>query len=281
MKALRLVLLAIACVVIAVLALHISNPAWVIRPMVGGHSLLETQAPAAVPASALTKARPTAADARAEVLSRLADAPAYAPFFEKLRSTFPGDYIALVDEASATLATGGRVPNPDHLLTAAMRRLRQTRGVLAAQAEAGPLSGIFAAQVLVLDLLSKEDSNACADFLYGNSTPEFMAFAATHRDVVEQLAIANLDAIENGQVHRVAHADPTQDDLDAIATILKAKGLSADQISAVLDGKTFDPPLAATQLCDAGRAYLHTLAELPTDARTRAYSLSAALLARS
>jgi hypothetical protein len=273
MKALRLVLLAIACMVTIGLALRLLHPGWAPKPV----ATRTEQAAGLRP----KRATPTAAEARSDVLSRLADAPAYAPFFEKLRAVFPGDYTALVDQASESLANGGHLPNPDRLLTDAMRHLRQTRGILAAQSEPGPLSGLFDAQALVLDLLSKEDPGACTDFLYGNSSAEFMAFAATHRDAVEQLALANLDAITNGQAKRIEHEDPTQEDLEAIAGILKAKGLSQDQIAAVLDGKTFDPPLPAAQLCDAGRAYLHTLSELPEDARTRAYALSAALLARS
>lgn len=273
MKALRLVLLAIACVAVFGITLRLLHPGWA-PPQPFSRPTPAPQAPRSQPA-------PTAAEARTEILSRLADAPAYAPFFDKLRAVFPGDYTALVDEASDALLKGGHRPNPDRLLTEAMRHLRQTRGILASKAEAGPLSSIFAAQATVLDLLAAENAGLCADFLYGGSSPEFMAFAATHRDAVERLALASLDAIVSGQANHIEHQEPTPDDLNSLATALKARGLSEDQIAAVLDGKTFDPPLPATQLCDAGRTYLHAVQDMPDDERVRVYALSAALLARS
>jgi hypothetical protein len=66
-----------------------------------------------------------------------------------------------------------------------------------------------------------------------------------------------------------------------LAAALKAQNLSDNQVAALLDGKTFDPPLPDTALCDAGRAYLHVLKALPDELRLRIYALSAQLLARS
>ena len=62
---------------------------------------------------------------------------------------------------------------------------------------------------------------------------------------------------------------------------MKAKHLSDDEIAALLDGKTFDPPLPDARLCQAGSTYLHILEDMPEDLRLRVYALSAQLLARS
>lgn len=268
MNALRLVLLAIACVVLAGLGLRVLHPAW--------------SPPRLVAARTVTpKPTPSHDDARQTVLSRLADAPDYIPYFDKLRAAFPSDYLDLVGQASNAVAQGARLPNPDRLITDAMHHLRQSRGILAAQAEAGPLASIFGAQAAIVDRLASRDDKLCADFLYGGTSPEFMAFAAKNRDVIERLALASLNAIISGKTSRVQRTEPTPDDFDRLTRDLKDGGYSEDEIAAVLDGKTFDPPLPESRLCAAAGAYFHAVERLPEDARLRVYALSAALLART
>ena len=270
MKALRFVLLGIALAVLVGLGWRLSHQAGV-RP--------------GVPMVAVVPTAPTPhqsdAAVRAMVLSRLGDAPDYAPFFDRLRAEFPAEYLALIDATVKTVSSGAHLPNPDRLMTDAVRNLRQSRGVLAAQAEPLPLAAVFEAQGAVLDALSTTDPTLCVDFLYGGMSPSFMAFAATHRELMARLAIANLTAIASGQKSRIERPQPTGDDFDGLTAALKAKDLSDDEISALLDGKTFDPPLPEKRLCEAGRTYLHVLDALPDDAKIRIYALSAALLARS
>lgn len=274
MKALRFVLLAVGCVMIAVLSWRLLNPQWtpprLVRPSLPVPSTVAVQHSA-----------PTPAEARATVLSRLADAPTYAPFFDRLRTSFPSDYLGMVDQASQALVDTGHAPNPDRLMTDAMRRLRQSRGILAAKAEAGPLDNMIAAQAAMLDGLASENARLCVDFLYGGSSPEFMAFVATHRDVVERLGVADLEAIVSGSVSRLDRGEPESADIDGLERDLKGQGLSDDEIAAVLDGKIFDPPLPDARLCAAGRAYLRAIAAMPEDARLKVSALLATLLARS
>lgn len=272
MKALRFVLLAIALTVVAGLGWRLRHPDWSPQTMANGH----TSTPDTPSAS-----KPDPSEARALVLSRMADAPTYSPFFEQMRAAFPSDYLGLVDRSSLDVENGAHVPNPDRLITDAMRRLRQSRGILAAQAEAQPLSELFLAQSALLDVLADESPGTCVDFLYGGTSPDFMAFAAKHRDLVERLALASLDAVVSGKMHHVDREQPRPEDFDSLAASLKSQEFSEDEIAAVLDGKTFDPPLPEARLCAAGRTYLRALATMPEDARLRVYALSAALLARS
>lgn len=211
----------------------------------------------------------------------MADAPVYGGFFDQLRAAFPGVYVELVDQAAQAVANGAHVPNPDRLLVDAMRRLRQSRGIMAAEAEAGPLAGMFQAQSAVVDALATDSPALCADFLYGGASPEFMAFTATHRDLIAHLALANLDAIASGKANHVQRATPAPEDFDLLSQDLANRGFSEDEISAVLDGKIFDPPLPEERLCAAGSAYLHALEQVPEDVRLKVYALSATLLARS
>ena len=268
MKALRFVLLGLAVAIIAALGWRFSRPdPWFSAPIATN--------PAPIPSP------PDAGEARALVLSRLADAPDYAPFFDRLRAEFQNDYNSLIARATANTVKSGRPPNPERLLVDALRTLRQTRGVLAAQAEAFPLGEVFAAQSAMLDVLASADPGLCTDFLYGGTSPKFMAFSATHRDVLERVAMATLNAIANGRQKRVDHAQPTAADFDQLTDALKSKNLSDDEIAALLDGKTFDPPLPEARLCEAGRTYLHVLNDMPEELRLRIYALSAQLLARS
>lgn len=272
MKALRFVLLGLAVALLGGLG-------WRLGQLAPGRS-----APAEVAARGSASGsppRPDSATARGIVLSRMGDAPDYLPFYDRLRTEFPGEYAGVVDQASRAVSKTGRPPNPERLLTDALRDLRQSRGVLAAKAAPLPLSEVFAAQSAMLDTLSDHEPALCADFLYGGTGPGFMAFSATHRAALERIAMATLNAIADGRAKPVERDGPTPADFDQLATALKARGLTDDQIATLLDGKTFDPPLPDRQICEAGRTYLHVLNDMPDDLRQRVYGLSATLLARS
>ena len=267
MKALRFVLLGLAMALIAGLGWRLGH----IAPLRGG--------PAEVVATVPPK--PDGAAAREIVLSRMGDAPDYVPFYDRLRTEFPSEYAGTVTQASQAVSRTGHSPNPERLLTDALRDLRQSRGVLVAKAAPLPLGEVFAAQSTMLDTLSGQNPSLCADFLYGGTGPGFMAFSATHRALLERIAMATLNAIADGRAKPVERDGPTSADFDQLTAALKAKNLSDDQIAALLDGKTFDPPLPEGQICDAGRTYLHVLNDMPDDLRQRVYGLSAQLLARS
>lgn len=272
MKALRFVLLGLAMALLAGLGWRL------------GHLAPRRSAPAEVaargPASA-PDAKPDAAAARAIVLSRMGDAPDYLPFYDRLRTEFPSEYAGMLAQASQAVSRTGHPPNPERLLTDALRDLRQSRGVLVAKAAPLPLGEVFAAQSAMLDTLAQHDPSLCADFIYGGSGPGFMAFSATHRAALERIAMATLNAIADGRAKPVERDSPTGADFDQLTVALKAHSLTDDQIATLLDGKTFDPPLPDEQICEAGRTYLHVLADMPEELRQRVYGLSAQLLARS
>ncbi|MCW6509124.1 hypothetical protein [Lichenifustis flavocetrariae] len=269
MKALRFVLLGLALALFAGLGWRLS------------HVESTPVRPVASVAKPLGATKPDLATARELVLSRMGDAPDYTPFYDRLRVEFPAEFASLIDKAAAATAKSGHPPNPERLLTEALRNLRQTRGVLAAKAEAEPLGEVFSAQSAMLDTLASQNAAVCTDFLYGGSSPGFMAFSATHRALLERIAMAALNAITSGRDKPVDRDEPSGEDFDRLTEALKAQHLSDDQISALLDGKSFDPPLPESQMCDAGRIYLHVLNDMPEDLRLRVYALSAQLLARS
>jgi hypothetical protein len=62
---------------------------------------------------------------------------------------------------------------------------------------------------------------------------------------------------------------------------LRERGLETPEIEALLDGKVGNPPIADTKLCQAGLAYLDTLAAMPESARLRIYGFTVELMARS
>jgi hypothetical protein len=268
MKALRFVLLGLAVALIAGLGWRL------------GHIAPQRGEPAEVAAKA-PPPKPDATAAREIVLSRMADASDYVPFYDRLRTEFPSEYAGVVSQASQAVSRTGHPPNPERLLTDALRDLRQSRGVLVAKAAALPLSEVFAAQGDMLDTLAARNPSLCADFLYGGTGPGFMAFSATHRALLERIAMATLNAIADGRAKPVERDGPTSADFDRLTAALKARSLSDDQIATLLDGKTFDPPLSDDKICEAGRTYLHVLSEMPDDLRQRIYGLSAQLLARS
>ncbi len=270
MKALRFVLLGLAVALIGGLGWRLGHLApSPIRPV--ETAKIRSVTPRGLDGSA----------ARNIVLSRMTDAPDYIPFYDRLRTEFPSEYATVVDQASKAVIQTGRPPSPERLLTDALRDLRQSRGVLVAKAAALPLGEVFAAQSAMLDTLGEQNPALCVDFLYGGTGPDFMAFLATHRALLERIALATLNAIADGRTKQVDRDAPTSADFDQLTTVLKDHNLSNDQIAALLDGKSFDPPLPDAKICEAGRTYLHVLNDMPDELRQRVYGLSAQLLARS
>ena len=94
-------------------------------------------------------------------------------------------------------------------------------------------------------------------------------------------AMASILATAEGRKLKIERGAPTPDDFKLMEAGLAAKGLSPEEIAALLDGKSLDPPLPDERLCSDARTYLDVIKTLPEDVRLRVYGLSAELLARS
>lgn len=236
----------------------------------------------AAPAQEDRKAPPLdRASARAKIEAIIAGAPEYARFFERLRKTFPADYDAVVESFSAEREAGRAEESVDFYLSEAVRQLRQSRGILAAKAEAAPLGRVFELQLEVLRAISIKDKRLCVAFLYGGVDQEFHNFAAERRALVADMATAGLEAISSGQAKKVERTMPSEADFRTLESALTARGLGKTEIDALLDGKTPDPPLDDARMCAAGQTYLEVLRALPEATRLRIYGLAVELMARS
>lgn len=259
------------------------------RPALPPAGPLPPSAPAAQPPAAqpsgLVPAAPrigTAADPdRAAVEARLQAVPDLARVFALMRTEFPAVADRSLAAAAETLRRSGQPPSPDDMIAAAMRDARLSAGVLAARAGPDALAAIFEAKAATLADLEAADPRICADYVYGGTSPEFNDFAVTHRALVARADLATLAAMADGRNRHMSWDTPSPDDYALIENALRQKGLSADEIGAVLDGKTFDHPPSDTRLCDNARAYLDAMRAMPADARNRVYGLAAELLARS
>ena len=268
MKELRLAGLAIAAAGSLLLTVYLLSlmfsPTSTVR-----ETLVETATPQSDPAAR-----------RTGIETRLAAVPEITPFFSKLRETIPANYDAVLRKASTT-EPGSAGDTPDVWLSDAVKIVRQSHGALAAKADAAPLSAIFKRQAAVLDELAKGNARLCVDFLYGGASEGFFQFAADHRSLVADLALAGLDADIDGQTKKIERDPPTDADFQALEAGLRERGLNDTEIATLLDGKSVDPPLPDERLCELGRLYLATMANLPDDARLRLYALAAGLMARS
>jgi hypothetical protein len=211
----------------------------------------------------------------------IAAAPEYDRFFDELRKNFPAEYAVALNDLGSRGADAA-VRDIDSFVSEAVRNLRKTRGAAAAHAEAEPLTRIFDTQSAVLQAIAERDARLCVAFLYGGADlAHFSRFAATRRPLVADLAVAGLDAIANGNAKQIDRAEPSDADFKVLETALAAKGLSAEIIEALLDGKMPDPPLEDDRMCAAGQTYLETLRGLPEPVRLRIYGLAVELMARS
>ena len=213
--------------------------------------------------------------------AKIAAAPDYPRFFDRLRVDLPADYRAILDGLTQRAETGEDKPDVDRWISDAIRALRVSSGVLAARADGPTLERVFVLQRQVLGALAGEDKRLCVDFLYGGASRGFDRFAAGHRALVTDFALANLDAIVSGRQTKAARGAPTDADFDGLEAALRDKGLSQPEIAAILDGRQPDPPIEDPRLCEIGGIYLDTLAQQPEAARLRIYGLAAELMARS
>lgn len=272
MNVLRYVLLGLAACMLVVLGWRLASVPGPGRP------------PEAVPPEASAPARQEAdqlAAARKLVEDRLTEVPQFAAFYRQLDEEFPRAYASVVDGFSHKLASTGTLPTPDAMLLETLRNVQQSQGILAARASGAQLTALFDARLALLDALAPQDPKRCADFLYGNADLPLAEFSAQHRDLVAALASQQVAAMKDGQDRHMDRETPTSADFDLIAHGLEARKLSPDEISVLLDGKTVDPPIPDSRLCEMGRIYLQTLRDLPEDSRKRVYGLAAELLARS
>lgn len=212
-------------------------------------------------------------------VERLASAsPDYGGYFDALKTAYPSDYEAFLARASERPGESGDV---DALAIEAARGLRRSHGVLAARADGAALDRYFDARRAILGALAAQDRRLCVDFLYGGGHADFVAFARAHRPLLLALAQSGLAAIKDGAERPERRPAPQEEDFRALENALRAQGLSNAAIGALLDGRSYDPPLGDDELCQAGETYLKTLAALPQEARWRIYAFAVELMARS
>ena len=241
------------------------------------------EAPAASAPSEPPPSQPgmTAQEAQAKVVAILAQAPELERAFDVLKAQFPAVAERSLAEATEAFRASGAPPTPDDLFADAMLDLRQSAGVLAAKAGTDALGAIFEAKAAVLAELEQADPRICADYLYGSTSPEFADFEVAHRGLVAQTALTTIAAMVDGRSRQVKRNEPSPEDFKAIEVALGRKGLSTDEVAALLDGRTPDNPPSDARLCDNARTYLDVVKAMPPDARDRVYGLTAELLARS
>jgi hypothetical protein len=220
-------------------------------------------------------------EARQEIEAELAGVHEYASVLERMKQAFPAETEAFLAEMAQNTAASGEMPSADAMIVQAIKALRVTHGVLAARAEAPVLDQVFVIQRALLHTLASDDQHLCVDFLYGGTNGAFFRFAENHRDLIATFALANIDAIKDGQERQIERAQPTAQDLQLLEDRMREAGLDTPAIEAILDGRIGEPPLEDERLCEAGQIYLDTLAGLPDDVRQRIYGLAAELMARS
>jgi hypothetical protein len=220
------------------------------------------------------------AAARRALEEILKNTPEYAAFFARLRAVFPSEYGSFIVGLARRSATTGELGNADFLLAEALRSLRLSRGVLAAKAGRVALERLFEIQLAMLQALAR-DPHLCVDFLFGTESNAFLKVSAQNRALAAAIAVASIEAIEDGETKQIERKVPTGMDFDELEEALRARGLTTPEIDALLDAKTSNPPVDEANMCRAGQVYLEALAALPEESRLRIYALAVELMARS
>jgi hypothetical protein len=218
---------------------------------------------------------------RQKIEAQLLQSPDYMRFFDRLKLIFPVEYDSIIDSFAKHAAANGETQDIDAMMTEAVRSLRLSHGVLAAKANGAVLQRIFSMQLAMMQALDGKDKRLCVDFLYGGASQGFYRFSSENRALVADVALAGLDAINDGRINHVDRAAPNETDFQLLEKSLRDQGLSTPEIEALLDGKTSDPPITEARMCTVGQIYFQTLASLPEDTRFRLYGLAVELMVRS
>ncbi len=221
------------------------------------------------------------AEIRQKIEAQLAQSPDYMRFFDRLKLVFPTEYETIIDSFAKHALATGETEDIDAMMSQAVRALRLSHGVLAAKADGPALQKIFAVQLTMMRALAAKDQRLCVDFLYGGASRAFFNFSAENRALVADMALAGLEAISNGQAHKIDRQEPNEGDFEVLERALREQGLNTAEIEALLDGKAADPPIIEARMCRVGQTYLETLTSLPEATRYRLYGLAVELMARS
>lgn len=268
MRELRLLMLGLAVVMLLLIA-----AGFIVRAL---HPPGRTAERAAFPAGGAATTAP-----RAKVEAAIAEAPDYTRFFDRLRLAFPSDYGSIVASLAATQGERGGEPDADVMMADAVAMLRHAHGDLAAKASDAALGQIFSSNLREMKALGEVDPGLCVAFLFGGSAAGFAGFAADHRAIVADTAIAGLDAMSSGRAEGVSRAKPSNDDFKMLEAAMAARGMTPDEIGKLLDDKTAQPPIPDATMCRAGQTYYETLATLPEATRDRVYALAVDLMAKT
>ena len=275
MDKLRLVLLSLAAVVTIILGGNF------LRHAVRSSAPVPTLEEAVPPVTDKRGGGEEIAAARRAMEAKFAETPEYKHFFDRLNLAFPNDYAAMLENFAQRFLTDQSFAEVDVMMAEAVRSLRQARGVMAAKADDGALARVFEMQLIMKRALAAKDQRLCVDFLYGGASQAFFQFSAENRALIAEMAIAGLEAINDGQTRLTVRQAPSDADFQILEKALIGRGLSTPEIEALLDGKTADPPIGDARMCRDGQIYLETLASLPEQTRMRIYGLAIELMARS
>ncbi|WP_158810736.1 hypothetical protein [Beijerinckia sp. L45] len=277
MKNLRLALLGLAAIVALLLGASFLDRAFrTDQPAVEA-----TRTPAPPDAATPIPQTEAATAARRKIEASVAESPDYVRFFDRLRLVFPSEYDTILNGLALQATSTGKQGSVDEIMADTVVALRRADGVLAAKASDQALGQIFILQLGEMRTLAQHDVHLCVAFLYGASGTGFLTFAADHRALIADAAIAGLDAMNSGRMDQIQRSTPSDGDFQALDKALTEKGLSRPEIEALLDGKSADPPIADERMCVAGQTYLETLASLAPPVRARLYGLAVDILAKS
>jgi hypothetical protein len=264
MNTLRLVLIGVAAVIAGLIG-------WRYKGMPPRPRQITQQAPPPMTADA----------ARRAVGEQINQIVEYAPFYSRFGQDFPADQTDMMQTFTAKAAASGAADSPDAYLIAALRALQSRRGIIAAKAEPQKLAHIFEAQAAIVAGLADSNPGLCREFLYGGSSDGFLEFAAAHRPLIADMAIAGLDAIEDGRTSGIERDPPADSDLDGLAHTLASRGLSEAEIAALMDGAMPTETISDARMCEIGQIHLDALRHLPEPSRSRVLALAVKLMAHS
>ncbi|MBV1702036.1 MAG: hypothetical protein KGQ46_09475 [Hyphomicrobiales bacterium] len=267
MEKLRLMLLGIAALALVAL----------------GAQVFRARAPAmaaTVPAASMASSAAQPQDARAQVIASFQKLASFRPYYDNLATALPDEYARVVN-AVAKQEDKSPATSDDANMALAMRYVRENYGALAGHAQGADLDRILKAQQAILNAMGDSDPGLCVSFFYGGGSPGFADFSAKHRDLIAELAQANLAAIIAGKANKTKIADPSDADVQMLDDALVVAKVSPAAIDLLLDNKSPDPPLSDAQMCRAGQDYLSALLGLSSSVRWRLMSRSLILAARS
>jgi BMFP domain-containing protein YqiC len=210
-------------------------------------------------------AQPSEAEQQEDARIQLLADPSTGPIFQRLEIYYPAETQAMLDQTLAIYRRGGSQEEAGAVVRATMMEIVNRNAVHASRAEPAALRASAQTTLDSLDVLQREDVEACQEMLLQenlSSETRRRQSRDVHR-VLATVTVATLDAIHSGQTNPREYAPLLGQDYEAMFSKFEALGGDREVLRTLMGeaGGSLSPDVA----CRTGRLFWSAILSAPGD----------------